>query len=82
MKWISVKESLPDDKDGCCSHECVLVLSKEGSITFAQYYKPNWELLFDNGDKGVYSCVGRVGFDREKITHWMPLPSAPKDNNE
>ncbi len=74
MQWISVKDRLPGD----C--ESVLVYCAEMTITSAF-------LIFEV--KGSPICWqvndwdesdGSIRFD--DVTHWMPLPEAPKDENE
>jgi len=64
MKWISVKDRLPED-------EFVLVCACMGE-------KPLIISAWCNntGDKPTWSLVDPVA---DAITHWMPLPEAPQE---
>jgi hypothetical protein len=68
MKWISVKDRLPEsliDKDYLVCDN----FSNLAPLSTASYFKGEW---FDyKGDKHLYS---------EDITHWMPLPEPPKQD--
>jgi hypothetical protein len=63
--WISVKERLPESRDIDC-----FVIYPNG-YGYGDYSPENkhWHLDFD-----------AVGHDKE-ITHWMPRPELPKDND-
>ena len=76
MKWISVKERLPEIPENSYSNR-VLLLRADGFIVIARiekcvrFVRPLEEALIvetDNGDP------------IEEFTHWMPLPEAPKEN--
>lgn len=82
MKWISIKDKLPDDFNSCCSHDFVLVFSSSqegpsGMYGIAQWYEDGWEII---GESGGFSCVGEFKLTSDMITHWMPLPEKPKDD--
>ena len=66
-EWISFKDKLPLYK------ECVLVYLDTKSITEA-VYRGEYE-------KGIH--IFRIELTREdtaeRVTHWMPLPSPPKE---
>lgn len=74
MKWINVKDRLPDLKTYC------LVWAK-----FSQDDKyQSYHAYFDENDiyhnyefvsKSHCGCCGDIEFN--EITHWMPLPKEP-----
>ncbi len=83
MKWISVKDRLPEDK------QVVLVYSMNTySVTFEKLVKP---AIFEirhfhkegEGEFGRYWDSFRgdriTAFNWTHITHWMPLPEPPKE---
>ena len=71
QEWISVKDRLPD-KHGK-PYVCLLTFPYGGQFP----YILNW---YEYGDNGYVN--GRhfqdEGLDGMKVTHWMPLPEAPK----
>lgn len=73
MKWISVEDELPEEGVG------VLVVTPWGSVVFA--VRDN--ICYEIADVEVDSPQIEVGLieleDEKSITHWMPLPEAPKD---
>ena len=82
MKWISVKERLPD---GCNWVIVINNISRIWSVamysSFIQDATPKWN-FYDNPEKGYSSC-GFFGdqtdaLSQEEITHWMPLPEKPE----
>lgn len=74
MKWISVTERLPKGIGGEVS-EIVIVRTVDGEVT-SGWVNPNaWWLVI--GDNDYHT---RHGFDY--VTHWMPLPEPPKENND
>lgn len=64
-KWISVKDRLPDE---CGEY---LIRDKMG-VTIA--------LLIDN-EKGIWQWQDSDFYGRGGITHWMPLPELPEEEN-
>jgi len=63
MKWISVKDRLPEYQAYCGSEEFVHVLAcVNGCVNQAMFCNGKWEFM---GIKGV------------EVTHWMPLPDPP-----
>lgn len=75
-KWISVKDRLPD-RDGLTDDETEYVLVCENTETGYQnvsvcgYEKTGWS-DWDN--------FGTI--NSGLITHWMPLPEAPKEDEK
>lgn len=91
MTWISVKDRLPyQEPEHLLTYDWVLVTSmrKPNVITIARYLKTGWQFLYssenhiENVSEGP--CCGDVTayLDIEDITHWMPLPKPPMDENE
>ena len=72
MRWISVKDRLPNDRD------YVLTFS-DGLISTQMFYineisrakKKHW-YFSDNSDEWIDN----------NVTHWMPLPKPPEETNE
>ena len=56
VKWISVKERLPDEN--------IDLLMTVGAHVYCGQYRDGEWITHD--------------YHLEKITHWMPLPNAPK----
>ncbi len=75
MNWIKAEDRLPNvDTDVLVFVEGISYNSgpyKEISISFIT----NW-YAFDNKTGLEWSCTMS---NREIVTHWMPLPDAPKD---
>ena len=66
QQWISVKERLPEDISD------VLILSKEKESCVG-YYRSS-----DN-DWNMYNPCCSFHMELHGITHWQPLPAAPKE---
>ena len=66
-EWISVEERLPVLHNGY-SEDC-LVITNFGNRLISRYdsYSKSWSL---------YQCEDHI------VTHWMPLPAAPKGEKE
>lgn len=67
MRWISVKDRLPEEYKGE-DNELInyLCYMPEYGIDIANFMKP----------AGIWVCMGLP----VKVTHWMPLPEAPKED--
>lgn len=63
MEWISVKDRLPEDGIR------VLTYADNGAM-FAATHNDGWYV-----DTGEYYYASPLAI----ITHWMPLPDAPKE---
>ena len=76
MKWIPVNEKLPDCDDKWGISKIVLCLDARGRAGFG---------IYQNGEKQLYHAGwftgGGVGEDSVTVTHWMPLPEPPKEDN-
>jgi len=62
MTWISVNDRLPEEG--------------KTVITYSDPYIRTAEILFVDKNGNLNWLDGAVCFDR--VTHWMPLPDAPK----
>ena len=66
-EWVSVEEKLPNDK------QIVLFHQKNGFIYCAEYFagnslcSPSWFI--------DCNC-----WEAKEVTHWMPLPKSPKED--
>jgi hypothetical protein len=65
-KWISVEDRLPTNKEVLKNWK-FLVCNNRDNWTDAAYYSETDGDLWDNGECGVIP------------THWMPLPTPPKN---
>ena len=62
QEWISVDDRLPEN----IANRVLVVCERSNGVFYAHYEKPFWINL--ETDKPFISTV----------THWMPLPDAPK----
>ena len=80
MKWISIKDRLPETTDnvlvcnfleyaGCCN-----------SFTVAYYNKKGWHPVVDMLTANNYDGGAVIDLD-EEVTHWMPLLKPPSSHN-
>jgi hypothetical protein len=81
-EWISVDERLPEDVYGKDRKQItVLVCTKSGRVSTSsrvrmmQCNRETWELEYTD----VFEWSGQIA---KKVTHWMPLPEAPKSESE
>lgn len=66
QEWISVEEQLPGP------YECVLIATDAVNAAGEEFVSIG-ALTY-----GVWECfTGRLG-EKEKVTHWMPLPKPPE----
>ena len=66
-KWIPVSERMPEDEQE------VLTINRMGH-RFVSFFDKHSGLYFDRLDAPAACCIEHV-----LVTHWMPLPSAPKE---
>jgi hypothetical protein len=77
LKWISVKDRLPEVEDGSDAVKVLVYYNCAVSHTMeigATYFWKDSLLLSENGLP--------YGFELLGVTHWMPLPDAPITKNE
>lgn len=77
VKWISVKDRLPDTEGEylCISGDFIYIFEFAKDLYKVDKY------TFDNrkGKSGFYEFDGEWGYyEKERVTHWMPLPELPK----
>ena len=70
-KWISVEERLPIGADGKEIAENVIAYTVDGEVATGWVMDDVWWLLYGNNDH-------HMKHGRGYVTHWMPLPEAPK----
>lgn len=82
MEWISVKDKLPD-KDGSYL-VCVKSLFYYGRCMSIVNYTLNYQ--YDDFNRDLigraiwYQYDSEYGdFERDDVTHWMPLPELPDE---
>ena len=73
QEWISVDERLPDCEQGAES-EAVLFITKQGFM-YTGYYGC-CGIFHDRYFREIKNAT--EGYDISNVTHWMPLPEAPK----
>ena len=64
QEWISVKDRLPEENGSYLVVVCPILKKEEPFVTVSEY-----GFMFNP----VFN-----GFDQAPISHWMPLPKAPK----
>ena len=68
-KWISVKDSLPEE------HERVLIWWKENNPADG----PEYYALFGKISSGHWRPEGGYGNFDDRVSHWMREPAPPKE---
>ena len=81
VKWISVKDRLPDKEDEylCISEDFIYIFEFAKDLYKVDKYS------FDNrkGKSGFYEFDREWGYyEKERVTHWMPLPELPKGEQQ
>lgn len=80
-KWISVEDRLPEDY-----YEYVLVYARmDGDepcpTSIARQFKGEWEMLNHADQSNAVACGDLTWYmSEEDITHWMPLPKPPRED--
>lgn len=88
-RWISVEERLPEGEDP------VLILVKEtehyglhkekSKVYYCQYLAywddEEWYTTWCNGCRKITDTANEPNADDYEVTHWMPLPEAPKEDD-
>lgn len=83
MEWIKCSETLPTER-------CKFIASIDGRLFFGEVRYENNGVFFHEPNYLVFFLPG-IGFEAsgywsipkhfKEPTHWMPLPSPPKDLN-
>lgn len=68
-RWISVEERLPENK------QIVIGYTPCDGYMFVGYYREekNWKQWY------IVTAMRSTKYMTKKVTHWMPLPEAPKE---
>lgn len=77
QEWISVEDRLPEDVYKDRKIITVLVCTKSGRVSTSsrvRMMKVNKEKM-DYEYTDIFEWSGQIA---KKVTHWMPLPEAPK----
>ena len=69
MRWIPVEERLPEESDG-------MALFTNGKAVTSGYRNHMFRM---SGEEGIYVPAIRKGGGYMRVTHWMSLPKAPKE---
>jgi len=65
-EWISVKNKLPEKSDE-------YIVADESNNVFSLIYRTDIKWCYQADNKGYHDL-----YEHNDITHWMPLPDAPK----
>ena len=80
MRWIPVEERLPEDDAPTGRKQItVMVATKRGKVTIASRLFEAERTWYDG--KIVPAKWSWSRWLNGYVTHWMPLPQAPKDSN-
>ena len=71
QRWIPVTERLPDGAKDGESADNVIVLTDDCEVTTGWLNHDTWWIIRGYNDY-------HTSYEKEKVTHWMPLPEAPK----
>lgn len=72
-EWISVDDRLPDIGEDVLIHERWASVPCIAWITECGIWLANKDFISCDGD-----CVIETDIEQSEVTHWMPLPDAPK----
>lgn len=83
LEWISVKDKLPN-KNGkylCCYRLYAFGSKSIGIYSFAKNLRKVDKYDFKSENRaGWYDYDSEWGYyERNNVTHWMPLPELPKE---
>lgn len=68
-KWISVSEKLPE-----CGRKVLVTDVRDGFVSTSE--------LFARGKVDWWECEDTMRLQVGEITHWMPIPEVPKEDEE
>ena len=75
MEWISIKDRLPEDNQN------VLFIEKDSQVPISGWFDKKETNKHQQWNEHC-NCGGYEREDKlyqQEVTHWMPLPSPPKD---
>lgn len=86
-EWISVKDKLPSDGEYLIIVKLNILPNPKPMYKVARYAKNLHKISeyeFDKKDGGgFYGCDSEWGyFKYHDVTHWMPLPTPPKGEED
>lgn len=75
MEWIKCTDRFPDH------HQKVIFYVKDRGECFCGFFEkiPEYRGILKNCRNIFYENLDNWWFEGEEITHWMPLPSPPKE---
>lgn len=76
MKWVKVEDALPEIAEWVLAWGQVYSESNQCKIPFKQYVVQRYQIERHSNDWVTDSCADY----NIEVTHWMPLPTPPKDN--
>lgn len=74
MNWIKVSDRFPDDG------QKVVFYVRNREVAFCGDFAKNEEILNVLKENVFRDSLDGWWFEDEEITHWMPLPDLPKDD--
>ena len=79
-KWISVDERLPEDVYGKDREQITVLVYTKGKKVSQCSRCAEYKLIErEPFDRNVFRRTGKFYWNKSKrVTHWMPLPEAPK----
>ena len=93
MKWISVEDRLPgEDENSICSKFLVVIRTCGGALpkgyyeyielaTFMSACEPEARVCWE-GNTAYWEFDGNEQNQPFEVTHWMPLPELPKEEEK
>lgn len=79
QRWIPVTERLPETHKNEAGCVCSDVLVFRERTTVHMGYCVKQIALIDDEPVGMTKWYDQSGYRWEDVTHWMPLPDAPKE---
>ena len=88
-KWISVEERLPELFTDVLIlvketefYGCYKEFSKSYLCQYVAQYDDEWFTFYCHGHKYIREAEEEPNADKLEVTHWMPLPQPPKEEQE
>lgn len=75
MKWISIKERLPEKEDINIYYLTwgQLIKTNQPDICLQTYYNEDWNCVHNSSNEFYAPCY---------VMFWIPLPKSPKENKD